>query len=96
MPSWNDLLSELDQQKDDAAKNQWLQKTLLDSLNEVSTRRSGANVLFYASAFLQKPGIPSNFLSITADDLNGDPARRPGHLLLSRTRRAGTRGGIHR
>lgn len=40
------------------------------ALTAVGERRSGRNVLFYASAFLQKPQAPSPFLQLTHEEIN--------------------------
>lgn len=70
MPSWNDLLTELES-KPDSAKVTWINDRQSQSLQEIGRLRGGRNVLFYASGFLQKPGLPGQFLAITREDLNG-------------------------
>jgi ClpP class serine protease len=69
MPSWNDLLSELEALPSEDEKNEWLTGWLTRSLQDVSALREGRNVVFYASAFLQKP--TSTSLPITHEDING-------------------------
>ena len=71
MPAWNDLLREFDQQADDVARGAWLEHRLTQALSGVSARRSGRNVIFYASAFLQKPGAPPPSLQLTHEEING-------------------------
>lgn len=71
MPSWNDLLGQLDSQTTDEAKSTWLRDQLKSSLEAIRARRSGRNVLFYASAFLQKPQVPAPFLQLTHEEING-------------------------
>lgn len=71
MPSWNDLLAEFVGQPDDAARGTWLTKRQGDALAEVGQLRGDRNVIFYASAFLQKPIAPAYALSISAEDING-------------------------
>jgi ClpP class serine protease len=71
MPALNELIAELNSQHSDDAKAQWLNARLETALRNVSDLRDGANVIFYASAFLQKPGAPSPTLSITHEDING-------------------------
>lgn len=70
MPSWNDLLSEVESQ-DPNAGGQLLFSRLQGALNSIGELRGGRNVLVYASAFLQKPDVPSSFLSITGEEVNG-------------------------
>jgi hypothetical protein len=69
MPSWNELLDELMRQPPDQA-TEWLRSRQVAALQDVSSRRGGRNVLFYASAFLQKPQAPGWLLSISPEDLN--------------------------
>lgn len=71
MPSWNDLLTELEAQPNDAAKSAWLNGKIQLTLEEIRKRRGGRNVLFYGSAFLQKPFVPAPFLQLTHDEING-------------------------
>ncbi len=71
MPSWNDLLSELEAQPTDEAKSAWLKAKQDEALASVAARRSDRNVLFYASAFLQKPQLPGQNLQITHEEING-------------------------
>jgi ClpP class serine protease len=71
MPSWNDLLQELEAQPTDDAKSAWLKAKQNEALASVSQRRHGQNVLFYASAFLQKPQLPGQNLQITHEEING-------------------------
>jgi ClpP class serine protease len=68
VPSWNDLLKELDEKKDAGT---WLNERLVAALKGVSLRRQGRNVIFYASAFLQKPSAPAPTLQLTPEELNG-------------------------
>lgn len=71
MPSWNDLLNELESQADDEAKIKWLETRQLAALQEIGRLRAGRNVLFYASAFLQKPYVPSPWIILTHEEVNG-------------------------
>jgi hypothetical protein len=71
MPTWNDLLTTFQAFPDDQQRSAWLESSLVDSLKEVGKLRGGArprNVIFYGSAFLQKPGAP--FQEISWDDVN--------------------------
>jgi hypothetical protein len=70
LPSWNELLADLEAQADDE-KAGWLKGTLTTALTRVSTLRDNRNVVLYGSAFLQKPQAPSQSLQITHEDLNG-------------------------
>ena len=71
MPSWNDLLAEIATKTTDAEVSAWLIEKTTNSLEAVSQRRKGQNVLFYATAFLQKPHIPQQFLQLTHEEING-------------------------
>lgn len=71
MPSWNELVSALEAQKSDSEKNKWLFGNLIGSLQKVGKLRGDRNVLFYASAFLQKPQAHPMFLQITQEEING-------------------------
>jgi enoyl-CoA hydratase/carnithine racemase len=42
-----------------------------EALAATSALRGGRNVIFYASAFLQKPQAPPNLIQLTAEELNG-------------------------
>ncbi len=71
MPAWNDLLEELERQPDDNAKNVWLQQKLQGALNDISRLRSERNVIFYATAFLNKPQVPPFNIQLTHEEING-------------------------
>ena len=70
MPSWNDLLNEMQAQPDDGARAQWLNARLGAALNDIAGLRDGRNVLFYGSAFLQKPQLPGTISGIANEDIN--------------------------
>jgi hypothetical protein len=70
VPSWNDLLSEFAGQADDAARSQWLNDRLTGALADVGQLRGGRNVIFYGSAYLQKPELPPWATGISAEDVN--------------------------
>lgn len=70
MPAWDELLNELATKADDQ-KAVWLDAELSKALEMVSQLRDDRNVLFYGSAFLQKPTVPGYALSIQPEDLNG-------------------------
>lgn len=67
MSSWSELLEEFNTQKDFKDPN-WFDERLKETLDAISKRRSGAAVMFYASAFLQKA---VDNVSITREDING-------------------------
>jgi len=70
MPAWNELVEAFATIPDDQ-KGQWLTSNLIDYLQQVSARRDGRNVLFYASAFLQKPQLGGALTQITHEEING-------------------------
>lgn len=71
MATWNELLEKFQAQPDDAARSVWLNATRDAAFGEISKLRQDRNVLLYGSAFLQKPGVPQESLSILHEDLNG-------------------------
>lgn len=71
MPSWDELRQQFDAQVNDAAKLHWLQVSLKASLQEISALRQGRNVIFYASAFLQKPAVAPFNTMLMMEDING-------------------------
>ncbi len=72
MPTWNELLNEFNKQPTPEAKIQWLDSQRTATLLEIGRLRGtggdARNVIFYGSAFLQKPGAPE--LGITWEDVN--------------------------
>lgn len=71
MPSWNELVEEFQGLPDDNQRSVWLRDKQTDALKQISAHRGDTNVVFYASAFLQKPGAPAPTVQITSEDLNG-------------------------
>ena len=71
MPSWTELINNLESQPNDQQKAQWLNQQFDDSLKLISQLRSNRNVVFYGSAFLQKPTAPQILLQITYEEVNG-------------------------
>ena len=71
MPSWNELLNEFEAQKTVEDKSKWLLDKPREALSKISELRENRNVIFYASAFLQKPLIPPPFLQLTHEEING-------------------------
>lgn len=70
-PSWNELVTEVDKRPNDKARSEWVNARLNTALGAISKERAGRNVIFYASAFLQKPTAPSMTLMITHEEING-------------------------
>lgn len=72
MPSWGQLVQEVEQQiaagTDPGA---WLSSELQGRLADIGRIRQERNVLFYGTAFLQKPGAGAPLTSITHEDVNG-------------------------
>jgi len=71
MGSWNELIEELGRQPTDEAKNQWLLSRQTETLCEIGRLRGDTNVIFYASAWLQKPTAPPVTTQLTSEELNG-------------------------
>jgi hypothetical protein len=70
MPSWNELLNELEAQTSDQAKNKWLVDKQQEALRKISDIRDNRNIIFYASAFLQKPQAPPPTIQLTHEEIN--------------------------
>ncbi|MBI4566437.1 MAG: serine protease [Planctomycetes bacterium] len=70
MAAWNELLAELEGQPE-VEKANWLKRRLEAELHRVGQLRGDRNVVLYASAFLQKPGIPQPWISLTGEEVNG-------------------------
>lgn len=71
MPDWSTLLHKYQQGYDPKAPNAWVVDALTQSLKDVSRFLNGMNVLFYFSAFFQKPDVGSILTDISEEDLNG-------------------------
>lgn len=70
MAAWDELLREFNATPAHLRAN-WLNDKLTATLADLAHIRNDRNVVVYASAFLQKPQAPSNFVSITMEDVNG-------------------------
>ena len=70
MPSWNQLLSKLDSLTNDKERGGFVRSESLKYLQEISRLRGNRHVIFYGSAFLQKPQAPPAGLQITHEDVN--------------------------
>lgn len=70
MPSWNDLVSEIDSLPDDPQRSAWIINKQTQALQTISDIRGGRNVILYASAFLQKPTAPAYWLQLTFEEIN--------------------------
>jgi ATP-dependent protease ClpP protease subunit len=70
MPSWGQLLAEKNTLPPDR-QSAWIVGKMTETLQRLSSLRNGKNVLFYGSAFLQKPQAASAFLQINSEDING-------------------------
>lgn len=71
MPSWPQLIEELDSVSDEQARKKKLLDTLDGALAEVGRLRGDRNVIFYASGFLQKSHVRPDTLMLTTEDLHG-------------------------
>ena len=70
MPSWDQLLKQLNNLRNDNAANRFIRSESLKRLQEIGRLRGGRHVIVYASAFLQKPQSPADRLQITHEDVN--------------------------
>lgn len=73
MPAWNQLLKELEQisSKNPKEADKWLNEKINENLSSIKKLRDWNNVIFYGSAYLQKPAAHPYLLQITHEDLNG-------------------------
>lgn len=71
MPSWNELLQQLGSLPSDADRAQWLPAQLHRALHAIGQKRGSRHVIFYASAFLQKPHTPPMWLQLMSEEING-------------------------
>jgi len=69
MAAWNEILDEI-QKLNPQAMAQYLDELMIDSLKRISKIRNDRNVIFYASAFLQKPQIDPTMIQITNEEIN--------------------------
>jgi len=69
MPTWGELLTRLNDLRQQGRRdaNDIVRREALADLSSYT----GRNVILYASAHLQKPGVPPEFLSITNEDMEG-------------------------
>lgn len=69
MSAWNELLTEIEAQGSPQAGLLWLKAKQQEALVRIRALRKDRNVIFYASAFLQKPLAPAT--SLTFEEING-------------------------
>ena len=70
MPAWNQLLDKFDTLPNDEARVKTVRSESLKCLQEIGRLRGNRHVIFYSSAFLQKPQAPADRLQITHEDVN--------------------------
>ncbi len=70
MPNWNQLLDKFDSLPNGEARVKILRAESLKYLQEIGRLRGNRHVIFYSSAFLQKPQAPADRLQITHEDVN--------------------------
>ena len=70
MPAWDHLLAELKRLPSDKEASEFLRSKSLKHLQDIARLRGNRNVIFYGSAFLQKPQAPADRIQITHEDLN--------------------------
>ena len=70
MPSWNQLLNKFDSLPNEKVFVKTLRSESLKRLREIGRLRGNRHVIFYSSAFLQKPQAPADRLQITHEDVN--------------------------
>ena len=70
MPTWSQLLNKFESLPSDGARSEFVRSELLKHLRDISRLRGNSHVIFYGSAFLQKPQAPADRLQITHEDVN--------------------------
>jgi hypothetical protein len=72
MASWTELLAELNSiPPADPGRQAWFENRLLGALQALGKKRGDRNVLFYSSAFLQKPNLAPQLTQLTHEEING-------------------------
>ncbi len=70
MASWHDLVQKIEDYSQQAGLK-YIHEELKKNLNEICKIRGTDNALIYASSFLQKSGVPSSYIAISREDING-------------------------
>ena len=70
MPTWSQLLDRIERLPSDRARHEFIRSESLKHLKDISRLRGNRHVIFYGSAFLQKPQAPADRLQITHEDVN--------------------------
>lgn len=70
MPSWSQFQKEFQSQAA-SDRGKWMDEKLKQSIKNIAALCEDRNVIYYGSAFLQKPEIPASNYMITYEDLNG-------------------------
>ena len=72
MPSWSEIVKEVESYGNANSKiDEYLTTSLDSAISKISEIRNGRNVIFYSSAFLQKPQLDPMILQITYEEING-------------------------
>jgi hypothetical protein len=71
MPSWDEYVDRVEQLADPEKFRQFVRDEINRLLTEISNLRGGRNVIFYSSAWLQKPTFPPAALSLSPEEING-------------------------
>lgn len=71
MAGWNEIIMQFQSMPNDKERAAWLDKEFNDQLGRIGDLRNSTNVIFYSSAFLQKPTAPPIDLQINLEDING-------------------------
>ena len=69
MPTWNQLVNTLDSLPSDKERNVFVRSESLKRLKDISRLRGNRHVIFYGSAFLQKPQAPPGGVANAAETL---------------------------
>ena len=70
MANWSEILEQWNKYSP-AKQNEWIWNEFRNNFSNVSDALEGANILFYFSAFLQKPTIDPASTQMMGEDING-------------------------
>lgn len=71
MANWSEILNQWNAFSSVDDRHQWVRDQLRLHFGEISSELEGANILFYFSAFLQKPQAPPFHTQMMSEDING-------------------------
>lgn len=70
MPSWSEVVADFSSQPEEQ-RQPWLVGNITSLMQKIGAARGGRNVVLYASSFLQKAAVPSTYVGVSLEDVNG-------------------------